>query len=545
MAPLRSFLSTVDNVPSNYTVENFRDELIEYLVNQVEDIFSLLKPHLEKCNRSYKDLVIALYEGKEMRGGIDFYLCAARLFIQHPVLVVKPKSNDVAEGEAGPDYTFDSHFYLQEDRRLPTKDIKICLMFNGVDYVAPFYKERIASVMKEGIPVLKDIKQSYKDITNIIAKMPQGRSINGGLRTIQVHLEAAAAIAETVKFSTGDSDPSVTEQPAPAMDPLLAGTVRKRKRKAAADKGKDTQPAKKPKSAKKADTAAATGMDGGQLVDLSEHVTEMDQDYRTRHPTQEPEPQSSEPIQGGSKETEEEEEDDELLAASDRDPTQCVCGADFDSVDAVEVHYGLEHTLPGGRRSFHCSGAWIYGKGDDQYEERCAFQTKWSGSMWHHYRSRHSSKWYFYCAVHDCKGGKDGNRYGADSKEGVKKHMYEAHGVQSDLKCPKCDYVAGAKYRMRDHIAKCKVDKKIKLVDCTKCPKSFRDKDSLRLHTKQDHPVIPGDKSGFFHCKFCDKYFRTITGRRKHLQNDHDASGALIEKTKKKRAKKAQSATQE
>ena len=297
-------------------MENFRDELIEYLVNQVEDIFSLLKPHLEKCNRSYKDLVIALYEGKEMRGGIDFYLCDARLFIQHPVLVVKPKSNDVAEGEAGPDYTFDSHFYLQEDRKLPTKDIKIRLMFNGIDYVAPFYKERIASVMKEGIPVLKDIKQSYKDITNIIAKMPQGCSINGGLRTIQVHLEAAAAIAETVKFSTGDSDPSVTEQPAPAMDPLLAGTVRKRKRKAAAD----TQPAKKPKSAKKADTAAATGTDGGQLVDLSQHVTEMDQDYGTRHLTQEPEPQSSEPIQGGSKETEEEEED-ELLAASDRDPT--------------------------------------------------------------------------------------------------------------------------------------------------------------------------------------------------------------------------------
>ena len=249
-------------------------------------------------------------------------------------------------------------------------------MFNGIDYVTPFYKERIASVMKEGIPVLKDIKQSYKDITNIIAKMPQGRSINGGLRTIQVHLEAAAAIAETVKFSTGDSDPSVTEQPAPAMDPLLAGTVRKRKHKAAADKGKDTQPAKKPKSAKKADTAAATGTDSGQLVDLSEHVTEMDQDYRTCHPTQEPEPHSSEPIQGGSKEMEEEEEDDELLVTSDRDPTQCVCGADFDSVDAVEAHYGLEHTLPGGRHSFHCSRAWIYGKGNDQYEERCAFQTK-------------------------------------------------------------------------------------------------------------------------------------------------------------------------
>ena len=213
----------MDNVPSNYTVENFRDEIIKYLMEEVSDIFPLLKKHVEKCNRSYKDLVLALHQGKEMQSGIDFYMAAARLFLAEPILFIKPVAKDNAE-ENGPDYEFKHHYFLDGDEKTVPK---IKLIFNGIDYYTPIYPEQVASIMREGESVLRDIARAYEDISSIMLKMLPGRSINGGLRTIQVHLQAATAIAKSTSFATGCSDPTVTDQPAPAMDPLIAGTVEK------------------------------------------------------------------------------------------------------------------------------------------------------------------------------------------------------------------------------------------------------------------------------------------------------------------------------
>ena len=79
----------IDNVPVNYTAENFRDEVLNLLVNQKEDVYQQLKEQLQKTSRSYKDLVLDLSKGKEMRSGIDFYFGAAIIFLRKPFLLVK------------------------------------------------------------------------------------------------------------------------------------------------------------------------------------------------------------------------------------------------------------------------------------------------------------------------------------------------------------------------------------------------------------------------------------------------------------------------
>ena len=167
--------------------------------------------------------------------------------------------------------------------------------------------------------------------------------------------------------------------------------------------------------------------------------------------------------------------------------------------------------------SFLCAGKrFIDGK-----EEPCMEEFDSSDSMWRHYRSVHLGRFYYYCPALGCTGGKDNSKYGADSKDMVKKHMNVFHGLQSNMKCPRCPYVAGSKYKLRQHMDICKVDKKIKMHHCDECMKSFRAQERLAKHKKQDHPEQKGDKSAWYNCGACEKVFKTISGRRKHRGTAH------------------------
>ena len=212
---------------------------------------------------------------------------------------------------------------------------------------------------------------------------------------------------------------------------------------------------------------------------------------------------------------EDEEEDDELVTdTTDLGEFQCVCRYDFDDFEQLCGHRGLEHA----NNSFSCASKIRNAEGK---EVLCAleFHTLWS--MWGHYHAIHLGRYYYYCAVPNCKLGKDEAKYGADSKALVKKHMNDSHGIQSDIKCPKCKYVTGEKFRLHDHIEVCQVDKKIKLHKCNECPKSFWSRRGLVINKNQDHPVDPTDKSAWHHCGACEKTFKTISSRRKHRKNDH------------------------
>ena len=503
------------------------------LVTQTEDVFPLLKPHVLKCTRSYKQLIIDLAATKEMRSGIDFYMCAARLFIGEPMVLIKPKRNpNYIPGEPGPEYLFEKQYLLEADKFLSLKNIKIRMVFKGIDFYAPFYPDRIGAVVKEGIPVLWDICKAHEGVCNIIQKMAPGKSINAGLRTIQLYLGAAVAIADTTNFATGDSNPAITDQPVSTLDPLIHGTVR-RKRKTASKE--ETVPSKKSKPSL---TATASEQPEKDLVDISEHVRQLDkagqstQEVDKNQPTQSnvPEEQGE---KAGDEESEKVQETDEVLPSADRGENQCVCGSNFDTVELLKIHYGIDHA----NHSYKCSGTWLL---KDGTEVDCTKEFKKPGSMWRHYRSQHGNRYYFYCAVVDCKEGKHGERYGADNYDAVKKHMHKVHKIVSDLKCTKCEYVASAKYRLREHMETCKVDKNIKKYGCDKCEKRFRQKGGLSIHTRQDHPLVPGDLSAFFHCDKCTKYFRTASGKRKHMENEHGPDG----KKKKKKQDKGQKETE-
>ena len=72
-------LFCLDNVPVTYGKEQLRDAVVELLITQKRKCVTELNAHLQKMTRSYKQLVLELIEGKEMKVAIFFYVATARL----------------------------------------------------------------------------------------------------------------------------------------------------------------------------------------------------------------------------------------------------------------------------------------------------------------------------------------------------------------------------------------------------------------------------------------------------------------------------------
>ena len=87
-------MSKVDDVPANYTVENFR-RWNHWATHYAAQGFgsTTAAPFGENQLQLPTDLICDLHDGKEMKSGIDFYMCVVHLFIGEPVLPIKPKEN--------------------------------------------------------------------------------------------------------------------------------------------------------------------------------------------------------------------------------------------------------------------------------------------------------------------------------------------------------------------------------------------------------------------------------------------------------------------
>ena len=70
---------------------------------------------------------------------------------------------------------------------------------------------------------MRYIHMVYEYVSSHAKQFPDTNSINAGMQCIKLHLASVAEIAHTTHFSCGSSRPEVTSQPAPTMDPLMAG----------------------------------------------------------------------------------------------------------------------------------------------------------------------------------------------------------------------------------------------------------------------------------------------------------------------------------
>ena len=201
-----SLLKYFDNVPSHYKVEDFCREVFELLVNTPEYCCEKLQRHLDKTGRSYQWLVLDLAAGANMNTACDFYLGAASLHLDQPIMLIKPKQRTDRRGIVH--YEFYQEYLFPEDKKRQRKDFKIWLVYNGVNYYAPFYGKELADLILDGDPVMLQIQKSYQDVKNLVRRLPKNTRINGAIQQLSMHLRAGALIAETVRFQSGVGDTS-------------------------------------------------------------------------------------------------------------------------------------------------------------------------------------------------------------------------------------------------------------------------------------------------------------------------------------------------
>ena len=121
-----------------------------------------LQCHLDKTERSYQRLLLDLAAGAQMNSTCDFYLGAASLHLDMPIMLIKPKQCTDQRGMVH--YKFYQEFLFPEDEERSPNEFKIWLVYNGINYYAPFYSKELAEVILDGDPVMAQIQRSYQDV---------------------------------------------------------------------------------------------------------------------------------------------------------------------------------------------------------------------------------------------------------------------------------------------------------------------------------------------------------------------------------------------
>ena len=137
LSSYQSVLFCLDNVPVTYGKEQLKDAVVELLITQPKKCATELNAHLQKTTRSYKQLVLDLIEGKEMKVAIFFYVTAARLVLGKPILLIRPTEH--ISGTSMPYYTFDQEYCIPQDQNIPIQDFRIRLVYNGWNHFTPFF----------------------------------------------------------------------------------------------------------------------------------------------------------------------------------------------------------------------------------------------------------------------------------------------------------------------------------------------------------------------------------------------------------------------
>ena len=97
--------------------------MLQLLVNTPEACAKELKAHLHKTTRSYKKLILDLANEEDMNSACDFYLGAASMLIEKPIMLIKPKQVKLAGGRVK--YEFFQQYLSESNCNLQDKDFKI------------------------------------------------------------------------------------------------------------------------------------------------------------------------------------------------------------------------------------------------------------------------------------------------------------------------------------------------------------------------------------------------------------------------------------
>ena len=450
-----------------------------------------------------------------MKAAIFFYVAAARLLLDEPILLIRPTEH--ISSTSMPYYTFTEEYCIPEDKNLA---IQIRLVYNGWNHFTPFFPHHVADIIRKGKQILRRITNALDGLKELAPLISKKCLLKNGIKDMLEHLEAADTIAKTCNFKFGMAEIQVSEEVAlPRNDRIITG--HSCKHHAPVEKG--CKPS--PKKTATATTTTATITTAATVT--SSTVTTTSTTTTTATAASQITTRSKIAVASTSTGATSTGATSTSTGATSTGATststgatstgatstlahwksihlpalQCVCGKIFETKHFLNLHIAQKH-----KENFSCSGK-VFEDGK-QYD--CSFVSTDRNSMWTHFRTIHLNIWCNYCVVPMCN-------FGWDELSAVLKHQHDKHGMDMGLTCTKCKKVFSQSGKLKDHMMTCK-NKEWPFV-CQHCGQDFWQRTELNIHLRQQHPKTPSDWSGFFKCPNCTKEFRTYSGRRKHVNN--------------------------
>ena len=144
------------------------------------------------------------------------------------------------------------------------------------------------------------------------------------------------------------------------------------------------------------------------------------------------------------------------------------CGGIFKSVASQKFHDGTHHSV----NTYRCN--------------ICEFQTKYNGKLKKHNLCHSSTNLGHDCHICDAT---------FDSKQGLDRHMINAHNKEKGFKCKHCNFKSG-------------------------------NRQNLKLHEKIHERQLPADTEKY-PCNFCDLVFKSSSARGCHQTSYHGAEKTM------------------
>ena len=447
-----SILSCLDNVPTGFLLSDLTRCVYSFLLENPEETAEKLNEHLNKTTRSYKKLVLDLGQRRAMNSAIDFYVGAARLFLDIPILLVKPKEVELADGTKT--FTFTEERLIEADRKLKAKDFPITLAYNGVNHYTPFYPHAIADLISKGRPAVKNLFETFQQFKDLAKDIPVQSPVNGAVQQILTFVQAAGEISRELRFSSGIGgriEYDNVSEPRPHITEAPVSRKRKPTATATSEESKKSKPSEV----------------------IEEEEMEVDQSVLPHR------------------------KDCNLL------PNQCPCGIECQNAERYTNHIATVHK----NNYWACSGTTL---DEDGKELECEWTFGNRATLWQHFRKVHERRFQNYCSVKTCAFGCD------ELSEVRKHEYKEHGVTETDvLKCTTCNKVFGQKHLYKKHVVLCGTKNKPYKCDCPKEFRQF-DNYQRHLRQFHNPDPSDESAWYFCRNAGCDKKYTSVSGLTKH-----------------------------
>ena len=430
--------------------------------------------HVNKSKKSYKDLceyyanIKSVSQGGIPHGDGDFIIAACRIFMNIPIVIVKPKHDDKTKK-----YTFENIYCLEEDANLDNSDFPIVLVWNGLNYYGPALEKDLCDVSNKVSTMKGSISTALEKAQEAINMLPSS-DCKDNISRSAVFMRAARECLRNTAVTTGTADLTAT-QSAPFPVPCTPGAKATRKRACL----RRHDHSKRKKSKESQDKEGDNEEDEGE----EDQEDDTDSDTETNY--------------------------------TGRADNQCCCGTEFDSEEKLELHVKSVHLSV---NSWNCSG---YQKKDKKTGALvdCHDTFKKREELWKHVRKVHLGIYRYHCSLKLPSGQKCDRKI--EERACWLYHKEVKHNIgKSPYRCRHCKKVIPQINKIKGHESICPesgVEKSEKLIECKYCnEKSFRSRQTYLNHLGTKHSAESGVKARRYHCNVCGRTYANNSALRNH-----------------------------